>query len=135
MPVPNFVPSLSEDGWVDSPELMGDYVLSHFFVSDYSQTHLYKNSVSSLPYLVQKYQGDINGLLSSVQSTLQIYLSRYFTGVIVEANPVPNPTNSNKIGFSIYVSYVGNDGNTYTLERLIHTNNSKILEIINTNNG
>lgn len=135
MALATYVPSLSEDGWVNSPILMGDYLLSHFFLSDFSQTELYNGSISSLPYLITQYQGNISGLLSAVQTTLQQYLSRYFSSVTIETNQVPNPTNSSQIGFSIYVSYVGADGVTYTLDNLIQTMDSKISSIIKTTNG
>ncbi len=133
--VATYVPSLSEDGWVNSPELMGDYLLSHFFVSDYSQTQIYLGTVSSLPYIVQQYQDDLSGLLPVVQSALSSYLSKYFVNVIVEVNAAPNPTGSSQVGFSIYVSYQGADGNTYYLNKIIETMNSKISGIININNN
>lgn len=135
MSLATYVPSLSEDGWVNSPILMGDYLISHFFLSDYSQTELYNGSVSSLPYLITQYQGNITGLLTAVQSTLQQYLSRYFSSVTIETNQVPNPTNSSQIGFSIYVSFIGADGNTYTLDNLIETLDSKISNIVKITNG
>lgn len=130
-----FVPSLSEDGWVNSPDLMGDYLLSHFFVADYSQTQLYNGSVTSLPFLLQKYQGDMQGLLSAIEVTLNTYLGRYFQTVTVNATQYPNPTNSGSLAVNLFVSYVGSDGATYTLSKLIQTVNSKIQSIINLNNN
>lgn len=135
MTIATYVPTLSTDGWVSSPSLMGDYLLSHFFVSDYSQTELYNGQVASLPYLIALYQNNISGLLIGVQDTLSVYLSRYFNNVVVEANSVPNTTNSSSIGFSIFVGYTGTDGIQYTLTNIIETVNSKISNIINQGNG
>lgn len=135
MPLPAYLPSLSEDGWVNDPLLVGDYLLSHFFVSDFSQTQLYLNQVSSLPYIVQDAQGDTTKLISSVQSSITAYMSRYFNDVYVESALVPNPSGSSDIGFTIFVSYLGNDGNTYQLNNIIETLNSKISNIININNN
>jgi hypothetical protein len=129
------VPSLSEDGWVNTPSLMGDYLISHFFVSDYSQTQLYLNQVSSFPYLIQKYQNDLPGLFTAIQTTLNTYLGRYFSSVTVEASQYPNPTNSGSIGINLFVSYVGSDGVTYNLNKIIQIVNSKIENIINLNNN
>jgi len=47
------VPSLSQDGWTSSTKEKLDYLMSHFFVADKSQTALYAEEVSSFPYLVQ----------------------------------------------------------------------------------
>lgn len=134
MSLPMFFPSISEDGWVDDPLLAGDYLMSQFFVADYSQTQLYLDQVSSLPYIIQSTQGDTNKLISTIQTTLTKYLGRYFSDVYVESVLVPNPTGSSDIGFTIYVSYVGNDGVTYQLNNIIETLNSKISNVININN-
>jgi hypothetical protein len=129
------VPSLSEDGWVNTPSLMGDYLISHFFVSDYSQTQLYLNQVSSFPYLIQKYQNDLPGLLTAIQTTLNTYLGRYFSNVVVEASQYPNPTNSGSIGINLFVGFTGSDGVSYNLSKIIQIVNSKIESIINLNNN
>ena len=134
MPTP-MVPSLSEDGWVSDPALMGDYLISHFFVADKSQTALYLNQVSSFPYLIQQYQGDVPGLCNAIERTLNTYLGRYFTTTTVECTQYPNPTNSGSLGLNLFVSYVGADGVTYNLNKIIQTVNSKIQSIINLNNN
>jgi hypothetical protein len=135
MAIATFVPSLDEAGWVNTPLLMGDRLLSYFFIADYSQTELYNGNVSSLPYLITEYQGNLSGLLSGVTATLQTLFSRYFNNVIIETNNVPNTTNSSLIGFSIYIAYTGTDGVTYTLSNIIEVTNSLISNIINIING
>lgn len=135
MALPQFFPSLSEDGWVDDPVLLGDYLISQFFVSDYSQTQLYLGEVRSLPQIVQSTQGDSNKLISMVQTELMTYFSRYFNNVYVESALVNNPTDSSEIGFTIFISYIDTNGNTHQLNNLINTLNSKISNIINLNNN
>lgn len=135
MALATFVPTLSEDGWENDPVKMGDILISHFFISDYSQTQVYTGQVASLPYIVQQNQSNLSGLFSDITSVLTRYLSRYFQNVIVEVNQNTQYSVGSSIAINLFVSYVGSDGKTYTLTNLIQTLNSKILNITNLNNN
>lgn len=134
MALASFVPTLSEDGWENSPEKMGDILISHFFISDYSQTQIYTGQVASLPYLIQKNQGDLPSLFTDITSVLTRYLSRYLQNVVVEVNQNTQYSTGSFIAINLFVSYMGANGKTYTLTNIIQTLNSKILNIIKLNN-
>ena len=53
---PSILPSLSTDGWVFATAEKADYLISHFFVAEYSQTQLYVSHVSSFPKIIQQNQ-------------------------------------------------------------------------------
>ena len=78
------VPTLSLDAWVNSTELKCDYLLSHFIVSEYSRTLVYYQKISSLPWLIQKYKNDMNGLENAVRNQLSRYFGKYFPKVEVQ---------------------------------------------------
>lgn len=79
------LPSLSQDGWVSSTKEKLDYLMSHFFLSDYSQTSIYSKYVASLSYILQANQNKMIDTKNAVTTTLTDYLSRYkFTDVIVD---------------------------------------------------
>lgn len=134
MALASYVPTLSEDGWENSPEKMGDILISHFFISDYSQTQLYTGQVASLPYILQQNQSDLSGLFSDITSVLTRYLSRYLQNVVVEVNQNAQYTKGSFVAINLFVSYMGADGKTYTLTNIIQTLNSKIYNITQLNN-
>ncbi len=134
MALATYVPTLSEDGWENSPEKMGDILISHFFISDYSQTQIYTGQVASLPYLVQKNQSDLSGLFTDITSVLTRYLSRYLQNVVVEVNQNSQYTTGSFIAINLFVSFMGSNGKSYTLSNIIETLNSKILNITKLNN-
>lgn len=128
-------PTLSEDGWVMSSRQIGDYLFAQFFASDYSQTQLYLNNVSSFAWVVKEGQGNITRTVTLLRDTLQNYFGRYFPEVTVEANEmVANPPTSN-ISIRLYVSYKDTDGVTWVLGRLVDVIDSKISKVVELNNG
>jgi hypothetical protein len=131
MAIAFYVPSLSEDGWLNDPAKMGDALISHFYVSDYSQTQLYLGKVASLPYIVQQNANNIQVMCTAIQNTLTTYLLRYFPVVTVEAQEHPDPTDSSNAAIDLYISYEDTKGNTYNFANLIKTLNGTIVDIIN----
>lgn len=129
------VPSLSLDGWVLADAQRADYLISHFFLSLYSQTQIYPTNVASLPYLIQSNQDQPGLLADKTQATLYAYFSRYFGGVAVEVSCKQASDLSSKWELSIFVSFQGQDGNTYSLGREVNFLDSKILKITDINNG
>lgn len=128
-------PSLSEDGWVNNPAKIGDYLLSCFFVADFSQSYIHSGRISSFPWILTDTQGDISRTVSVTREILQSYFSRYFSSVDVEVQEVPNVEEPSKGQLSIYVRYTGSDNVAYVLGKLLQYQNTKIEKIIALNNG
>lgn len=129
------LPSLSEDGWVKSPEKIADYLLSHFFVADYSQTQMYVGNISSLPWILQKTRGDIQQTISLISSTLTTYFLRYFPDVALDVREVPNTESPSKAQISIYVNYTDETGTQHVLGKLLQYNDTIIDKIVTLSNG
>lgn len=128
-------PALSVDGWANSPMKVADLLFSHFILSDFSQTYLYKDEVSSLPWIIQNTQKDMTRTLTDVQSTISRYFARYFNNVVAEVDEVPNVEEPSKAQISIYLRFTDSEGIDYVLGRLIQIIDSKIAEVITINNG
>ena len=128
------LPSLSLDGWVGSTAEKSDYLLSHFFLSEKSQTALYPGKVSSLPAIIQEYKNDMIGVTNAVRETLLVYFSRYFYDVVSECEYQEEPEDSSRVSLKIFVSFMDNNGQVYNLGRLATIMNSKIEKIANYNN-
>lgn len=128
------LPSLSLDGWVGSTAEKSDYLLSHFFLSEKSQTALYTGHVASLPGIIQQYKGDMIGVSEAVRATLYKYFSRYFYDVTSECTYETESADSSKVALKIFVSFTDSTGHSYTLGRLATLVNSKIEKIVQYNN-
>lgn len=128
-------PSLSEDSWVSNSERIADYLFATFFASDFSQSYIYHQKVSSFAYILHKNQGDIMGVLSSVRQTLSDYFSRYFNNVVVETQEIENTTEPSKGQISIYVAFTDSDGKVYNLQRIREVSDAITDKIIKLNNG
>lgn len=130
----NPVPSLSTAGWVRDVASKADLLVSHYFISEYSQSALYRTQITSLPRQVQEFGNDENNLRTAVRTEMENYLARYFDVVQVEVTvdkPVPGDPNRINVILSVLIT---DQGQQYSLGRLISTVNSKIVEIVNINN-
>lgn len=128
------VPTLSNAGWITNIAEKADTLVSYYFVAEASQTHLYLGNVVSLPAQVQAYGNDSHQLRIKVRDDLQRYLAPYFDEVILDvAVDLPAPDDPNRINITVDCKLMEN-GVAYSLGRLISTVNSKIVNIVNTNN-
>lgn len=135
MSIVNFFPTLDDAGWENSSVQVADKLLSHFFVSEYSQTNEFRDYISSLPYIIQSNQGNIQATALDVQTTLQTYFSKYFNSVVVESSEVPNTLDPNKGQISIYISFTDDQNNQYSVGKMVKFNKTKIEEIVTISNG
>lgn len=131
---PTPVPSLSADGWKTGNAQKCDMLLSHFFVAESTQSHFFKQSVSSLPALIQRYQDDSIGLTDAVQETLTQYFGSYFPKVDVRVSCEVNPLKQSTYDLRMFVSVWDRDGVEFVLARLAEHQDAKIQRIIAINN-
>lgn len=131
----NLFPSLSPDGWVNTPIKKADYILSHFFLSDYSQTSCFPGKVKSFSFLVQKHQNEVNELATELQTVLSEYFSNYFNNVEVEITSISDATSINIKNLTLYLAFSDATGNQINLSRLIKYADMRAVEIIATNNN
>jgi len=131
------VPTLSTLGWVDTIEEKGDYALSYFITSEYSQSVLYYGQISSLQWLVKQYSKDEITLENEIRVVLEGLMRRYFgdqTEVEVtvrETNPEENPGH-----LTILFSCIVREGTrSVSLGRRVEFINGKLVKIAKINNG
>lgn len=128
------VPSLSEDSWIDNSLQTFSLLFSHIFLSDYSQSYLYRDNITSLSYIIQKGQGNIPTTINNIKNALTMYFSRYFSDVIVDVVEATED-NSSHAKLSIYVSVTDSDNKSFSLGKIITIENLLIKEIIDINNS
>ncbi len=126
------VPSLSIDGWVNTPLRSADYLFSHLFLSDYSQSYLYFTHVKSIPYLVYKDQDSIPDLITDVKNMIDIYFGQYYDQVNSEVTA--DQPDGTSVTLNIFLELI-DDNVTYSLNKVIEFGESKVKQIIDVNNG
>lgn len=130
------VPTLSTQGWVRDPVGKFDFLLAHFFLSDYNQTFLYRGHVTSLPRIIEKHGSDMAAVINDLRTSLSAYMASYYDAVEVEVTPATpldiDPRSKIELTLSIGVS----DKGTHAIYgRLLQGDNAKIDQIVKLNNG
>lgn len=128
------LPSLSEDGWVMTDQRQAEYIFSHFFLSDYSQTYIYRDKITSFAWILAEGNGDMTKIGVMTQSRLSTYFSRYFHNVEVETEMLPDPNNPSEYSIKIYLSFDGKDGKNYNLGRIAFVQDSLIKRVVDLSN-
>lgn len=134
MNTPSVIPALSQDGWVTSTAQKADYMISHFFLSEYSQSLLYTGNVASFQWIIQDNQGDMLKTNTVLRETLRVYFSRYFSEVVVESSYAEIPENSGRVRINLYVSFKDHEGKEFVLSRLVDILDTKIERVLKLNN-
>lgn len=129
------VPTLSTYGFVRDQASKIDYLLSHFFLSDYNQTYLYPGNVTSLPEIIQKHGGEVAGVISELNRRLRDYLLRYYIDVDLEIRMADNSDADLSTKAELIISVnVMDEGINSQFIRLLRSSDSRLSEIVKYNN-
>lgn len=124
------VPSMSLTGWVSDVPTMIDLLFSYYLTSDYSQSNLFQGRIVSLQKQMQQYQHDETLLVQSVREELEGYFKSVVDDATVEVSTdTPNPDDPNRLNLRLSAILV-KAGKSYSVGRLVRTQDSKILEIV-----
>ncbi len=126
------VPTLSSDGWVTNTQMKADYLISHFFLSEYSRTYLYHGDISSFPWLLQNNKDNAAKLKTDTQSTLSKYFGRYFPKAEVQVEV--KQEEGSKYSITIVVIVTDVDGKEFSIGRLADVLDSKLVKVQKINN-
>lgn len=125
------MPSLSSDGWVNTPMKTLDFLFSHLFLTDYSQSYIYYTRITSIPYIMFKNQTSVGQLVSDLRDNLVLYFGRYYD--TVNCDIIENESIGTSSSLTIFLEVV--DGNeSFTLSKVIEYTDSKITGILDYNN-
>lgn len=132
--MPITVPTLGPDHYASTPQKKFEYMMAHFFESEYSQSNIFKRMISSLPWVAQETNGDTLAFCTLLQRTLETYLRTAFNNVAVEVTEVP--TNGSMLAqVRLYVSCQDADGTQLNLGKMIRAESGLIKEIVDIVNG
>ncbi len=130
------VPTLSTSGWVADLAPKIDTLLAHFISTDYEQSNVYRDSITSLQYIVEQYSGDPLGTGEAIAQAAQRYLGRYYENVVCDARWTLEDEKESQTTVKITLSLnFTEDGKSYTANRLLTYFNGKFKSIVTVNNG
>jgi len=107
-------------------------MLSDFFLSEYSQTFVFIDDVSSFPWILQQYRGDIDRIAAETKTRLSIYFARQFNDVDVTVSYQANESSINSYALMLFMEFTDTEGETFNLSRLVKHDDLKVTEIIST---
>lgn len=125
------IPVLGPAGFTTDINIKADEALANFYISQRSQSDLYRHSTSSLGSLVAAYGNDAITMEREVKETLDNYLGRQFeqADVTVDAHDLDTG------GFELRISVILRDGDTaLDIRHMVETEESKIKSIIDLQN-
>ena len=125
-------PTLTVDGWVDRSISVVDQMLSDFFLSEYSQTYAFTGRVSSFSWILQQYRDDLPRMQQEIQNTLVIYFSTQFNDVEATVTQELREGSINTHSLLLYMRFVDNNGETFTLGRIVKYTGLKVTEVLKT---
>lgn len=129
------MPSLSTEGWITSTPSIADALISHFFVSEYSQTLLYPGQVASFPWIIQNNQNDMVSTVRQMKAVLLAYFSRYFTDVVIDLTQKEVPPDSGRVQLDLFMKFKDADSKEFVLARVVEVVESKINRVLKINNA
>lgn len=124
------IPTLTPKGFVTSITDKTDTAMLNFYLSQYSQTNMYRGARRPLPYLVQQFGQDAKAFSDALDIELTTYLGRLFENAEVE---VDYTEDGKSINLRLDV-IIRDNGREYSLGHEIQTANSKVIDIIDINN-
>lgn len=128
------IPTLSMAGFVSDVPAMIDRMLAYYLTSDYSQSNIFFGQILSLQKHVQAYQHDTITLQTKVREDLEGYFGAMVDAMTIDVSAEhPNPEDPGRINLTIS-AVLTKDGVSYSLGKLIETQNSITKNIINLNN-
>ena len=126
------VPTLSGDGWVTSTPLKADYLMSYFFLSEYSRTYLYHGQIASFTYLLQQHKDDMSKLSYNTEQVLKRLFGAYFPKVDVEVTT--KQLEGSKWAITLVVVVTDVEGKEFSVAKLADVLDSKLVKVQQLNN-
>lgn len=130
------VPTLSMLGWSRNPRESLDVLVSHFFLTNASQSDLYRGSMSTAQQILQKFSNDVVSAASEMSTALLMVLRKYYTDSSVSVtHRLIDPTVSASAVQFIVSGTVTDNGVSYQLNKLAEAREGIFVKFIETNNG
>lgn len=125
------IPVLGPAGFTSDLTIKADEALSNFYITQRTQSDMYRHSISSLGSIIVETGMDEMLLENKVRSTLESYLGKQFDQVDLTVSTSVNPSG----GIDLQISAILRDGEkTIDIHHVVTAKDSRIRSIINLQN-
>ena len=124
------IASMDGSGFITDASLKIDYIMACYASTQYSQTVLFRDSISSFSKDIQMCSQQWERLPDTMQNNLNKMFSAYFDNVeiIVRLDDASMEDSSNQ--FKVYIEgIVSQDGNNYQLSKELYVNSKKFSAV------
>lgn len=122
--------SLDGAGFIDQPGLKVDAILATYAATQYSQSVLYLDIISSLTKDIQLASQQWERLPELMNASLNRLFSAYFDQVEIDVSLDENSMNAETTSFKVYITgSVTQDGVMYDIAKLLQVDNAKFSEV------
>ena len=129
------LPTLSADNYLKSSLIMMDRLFAYFLASDYSESFIYKGTISSFSYIIEKYNDNIDDIVSNTKQTLELLYKRYFNDVTVKVRSEEDLSHKGLYTLFISLETIDEKAVSRTLAKALQIKDSKVLKIEDINYG
>ena len=129
-----YLPVLGPDAWVPQSQKMLDGLTAHMYCSNFSQSVLFKNAVTSVAKIIKTNQGRIDDAAREFESRLVQYFSAYFKRVEISIRPITTDDSILNGELGIIGEVEDDNGNVYHIQTALSSKGSigkKVMEYIN----
>ena len=122
--------SLDGSGYIREPSLKVDAILASYAATQYSQSVLYRDLISSLSKDLQMCSQQWDKLSGYVQTSLERLFNAYFDQVELNVSLDEDSMNADTSTFKLYITgVVVQDGKPYDLSKMLHIDNAKFSSV------
>jgi hypothetical protein len=128
-------PSLSSKGWIEDAPGVLDSVTANFFLTHPSLATEFSAEIEALPVLIQQYGDSEVDIQREMRTSLTTLFSRYFDDPTVEVTVnYPFADDYTRMNVAVMAT-VKKDGESFNVARELQLINSKVVNVMDINNG
>ena len=114
------VPTLSTKGWITSTSEKADFIVTHLFLTNKSQSYIYGQNTFSPQKVYQEHINNLPMLIEVLRYGFETVLSRYFDLVTVSISEKLGTANTSRDGIELFMRCdIVHKGKEYQLGKLI----------------
>lgn len=130
------VPSLDGSGYINDPNIKVDTLFANYAATQYSQTILFRDKISSFSKDIQQCSQQWDKLPDFVKRSLDRLFTAYFDQVDLEVQLDEASMDANNASFKLNISgTVVQDSNQYELAKVMQVTNSRFASVTDFNLG
>lgn len=127
-----YIPSLTDQAWVNDGSKMLNHILSYYILTDNGQSIAFNTRLVSLPYTYFRYINDPEEMRSAVKLDLEKLLNAYFEGV--EVSTETRELSPSRFGILMSATVTDNTGKRLSMSKISEMSNDGLRRVMDISN-